>query len=191
MARALNEFLAAATANNIRVNNQYEVECMSGFADIDKVLNKAVMFGQNFSIPGRSHEYASVSFKGFECGNLAVTRMVMETEHTMTMVADLAGEYRRAFLAWQNKTINADIDGGSKFEGDRGVNEQSCVRVRLFAKDNETVTETYKFVNARIQNVGPISLTYEGGEKATFDVTFKSTYWFIEESKDGELIGQK
>lgn len=191
MAHSLAEFLAAANANTIRANNQYEIVATSGYSDVDNVLKTAVMFGQNFTIPGRGIEYASVSYKGYEMTNLVPTRMTMEQEHTMTVIADVNGSYRRAFLAWMNHVINADIAGGSVFEGDRGINEQSIIRIQLFDKDNQTVIETIKLYNVRVTNVGPLSLTYESGDKLTFDVTFKSTYHEIESSLKGELIGQK
>lgn len=182
MAVSLQEFLNTANSNTIRANNQYEVFCTSGYNDIDKVLEIATIYGQNFNIPGRGIEYASVSFKGFEMANIVPTRMTMENEHTMTILCDVNGELRRAFLAWQNSVMNADISGGSVFEGDRGINEKSIIRIHLFDKDNKTVIEKFKFYNVRVSNVGPITLTYEGGDKATFEVTFKSTYWEIEES---------
>lgn len=191
MAHSLAEFLAAANANTIRANNQYEIVATSGYSDVDNVLKTAVMFGQNFTVPGRGIEYASVSYKGYEMTNLVPTRITMENEHTMTVIADVNGSYRRAFLAWMNHVINADIAGGSVFEGDRGINEQSIIRIQLFDKDNQTVIETIKLYNVRVTNVGPLSLTYESGDKLTFDVTFKSTYHEIESSLKGELIGQK
>ena len=191
MAHALQEFLNAANSNTIRANNQYEVECTSGISEIDEVLQKAVMFGSNFSLPNRTIEYASVSYKGYEMTNLVPTRMTMEQEHTMTIKCDVNGEYRRAFLAWMNSVIDADIAGGSVFAGDRGVNENSIVRVRLFDKDNQTVIETYKFYNVRIKSVGNVALTYDGGEVATFEVQFTSTYWQIEKAEKGKLTNQK
>lgn len=191
MAVSLQQFLNTANANTIRANNQYEVYCTSGYSEIDKVLEIATIYGQNFEIPDRGIEYASVSFKGFEMANIVPTKMTMKNEHTMTILCDVNGELRRAFLAWQGKVMNPDISGGSYFEGDRGINEKSIIRVHLFDKDNETVIEKYKFYNVRVSSVGPISLTYDGGDKATFDVTFKSTYWEIEESLNGALIGQK
>ena len=115
----------------------------------------------------------------------------MEQDHTISFLCDVNGELRRAMLAWQGKVMNPDISGGSYFEGDRGINEKSIIRVRLFDKDNETVIEKYKFFNVRISSVGNMTLTYDGGDKATFECTFKSTYWEIEESTKGDLIGQK
>src|SRR5574344_194545 len=191
MAKSLQDFLNAANADTIRANNQFEIIATSGYNDIDKVLQKVTLFGQNFSLPGRGIEYASVSFKGFAMENIVPTRMTMENEHTITMLTDVNGEIRRAFLAWQGKVINPDIEGGSVFEGDRGINQKSIIRLDLFDKDNKTVIEVIKLFNVRITNVGPITLTYDGGDKATFDITCKSTYWTIEEAKNGAFTSQK
>ena len=190
MATALNQFLAAANSNTIRCNNQWEAYFTSGYSDIDAVLKTAVMFGKGFSIPNRTVEYASVHYKGFEMANIVPTHMTMEHEHSMTIQADVNGEYRRAFLAWQGKVMNPDIEGGSVFEGDRSINEKSIIRVHLFDKDNKTVSEIYKFFNVRVAEVGPIELTYEGGDVATFEVKFKSTYWTIEKAAKGALLEQ-
>ena len=191
MAHALKDFLNAANSNTIRSTNQYEIEIQSGYSDIDEVLQTAAMFGQNFTLPNRTLEFASVHYKGAEFGNLVPTTMKWETDHAMTVIADVNGDYRRAFLAWQGKVINPDISGGSKFEGERQINDQSIIRIRLFDSDNETVIETYKFYNVKIASVGGISLQYEGGDKATFEVGFKSTYWEIEKAEKGKLTNQK
>lgn len=190
MATSVNQFLAAATANNVRCNNQWEAEFISGYDDVDAVLKTAVMFGSNFTIPGRGVNYTSVHYKGFEMANLVPTNLTMEHEHSMTVKADVAGEYRRAFLRWQNHVMNANIEGGSVFEGNRAVNPKSNARIHLFAADNKTVNETYKLVNVVVQNVGPITLTYEGGEAASFDITLLSTYWYIEKATEGALTDQ-
>jgi hypothetical protein len=190
MATSVNQFLAAATANNIRCNNQWEAEFISGYDDVDAVLKTAVMFGNNFTIPGRTINYASVSYKGFSMENLVPTNLQMENTHSMDIKADIAGEYRRAFLRWQNHVMNANIEGGSVFEGNRAVNPKSNARIRLFSADNQTVNEVYKLVNIVVTNVGPISLTYDAGDVATFSVEMKSTYWFIEKATEGALTDQ-
>jgi len=190
MATAVNQFLAAATANNIRCDNQWEAEFISGYDDVDAVLKTAVMFGGNFTIPGRTVNYASVSYKGFEMANLVPTNMSMTNEFSMSVKADIKGEYRRAFLRWQNHVMNANIEGGSFFEGNRAVNPKSNARIHLFAADNQTVNETYKLVNVVCSDVGTTSLTYEGGGVATFDITLKSTYWYIEKATEGALTDQ-
>jgi hypothetical protein len=190
MATSINQFLQQATSNTIRSNNQYEVVATSGIAEIDNVLKNAVMFGKNMTLPTRNIEYASLHYKGFECANMVPTHMTMGNEVTININCDTNGEYRRAFLAWQNSVMNADIEGGSVFEGDRGVNEKSIIRVHLLDKDNQTVCETYKFYNVRIKSVGEVSLSYEGGSAAEFSVTCGFTYWNIENAKNGALTSQ-
>ena len=191
MATSLETFLQQTNADNIRANNTYELECYSGYDDIDQVLKTTTMYAKNITMPGRSVEYASVWYKGYECVNLVPTRVNMENDHSMTVYADINGTNRRCFLAWQNKVMNMDIVGGSLFEGDRGVNEKSTIRIRLFDKDNQTVSETMRFYNVTITNVGPITLQYDGGDTASFDVQFKSTFWQLEDSKNGDFIGQR
>lgn len=191
MATPLSKFLQMATADNIRANNTYEIECFSGYSDIDGVLDTVRLFAKNITMPGRNVEYASIWWKGFECTNLVPTRVSMETDHSMTVYADINGTNRRCFLAWQNKVMNMDIEGGSLFEGDRGVNEKSTIRIRLFDKDNETTAETMRFYNVTITSVGPVTLQYDGGDVASFDVGFRSTFWQLEDSKNGDFIGQK
>jgi len=98
-----------------------------------------VLYAQSITLPARGIEYASVSFKGFEMANIVPTKMTMEYDHEITFLDDVNGTLRRAFLAWQGKVMNPAISNGSYFEGDRGINEQSSIRVNLFDKDNETV----------------------------------------------------
>lgn len=77
MATPLSQFLQQTTADNIRSNNTYELECYSGYTDIDNVLKTTVMYAKSTSMPSRSVEYASVWFKGYECVNLVPTRVSM------------------------------------------------------------------------------------------------------------------
>lgn len=191
MAHPLSEFLQAATSDTIRCTNTFEIEASSGYSDVDSVIQKVTLFGQNITIPERSVEYSPVSFKGYEVPNLVPTRMVMQNEHTMSVLADINGEHRRLFLRWMNHVMNADIEGGSLFEGYRGVNEKSTIRIRLFDKYNKDVVETYKFWNVAIKSVGNIQLDYNGGEAAKFDVGFVSSFWQIENPKEGAFKDQR
>ena len=136
MAHSLQEFLNATDSDTIRANTQWEMEATSGVSDIDVVLTKTTLYCQNFNLPNRTLEFANVSYKGAEFTNLVPISMKWETDHTVTVIADVNGENRRAFLAWQAQTINPDIEGGSKFEGDRSINSKSIIRIRLLDKDN-------------------------------------------------------
>lgn len=189
MAHSLQEFLTQATSDTIRCTNQFQISITTGYSDLDAEMETALLFGQSFSVPQRSQEYAEVSFKGYSMP-LVPTRMTMEQEHTMTVLDDVNGTNRRLFLAWMGKVMNPAISEGSLFEGQRGVSE-SVVRLQLFDADNKTVIQTYKFYGVQVGSVGNTQLTYEGGDKSTFDVTFKSIYWNMEDTKKGAFIDQK
>lgn len=132
-----------------------------------------------------------MSFKGYSVPNLVPTRLEMQKEITMTILEDVNGSHRRVFEYIMNHVMNFDIEGGSVFEGDRGVNPNSILRLRLFDKDNKTVIQTYKFYNVHIKNVGETSLTYEGGDAAKFEVTYVCSYWSLEDNKKGTLTNLK
>lgn len=100
-------------------------------------MEDTLLYGQSFSIPKRSNEYANVAFKGYEMP-MVPTKMTMDQEHTMTVLDDVNGSNRRLFLAWLGKIINPAIDEGSVFEGNRAVS-QSIIRLELFDTDNKTV----------------------------------------------------
>ena len=144
MAHSLEEFLAKANSDTIRCTNQFQINITTGYDDIDSYMQETLLYGQSFSIPTRSNEYAEVSFKGYSMP-LVPTRLTMEQEHTMTVLDDVNGSNRRLFYAWLGKVINPAISDGSLFEGNRGVSE-SIIRLELFDKDNKTIIQTYKFI---------------------------------------------
>lgn len=178
MAKALNEYLNRLSTNQVRTTNMFEMYITSGFSDIDAVLANITMYGHGFSIPQRTTNYQEVSFKG-----MAVpipTNQAFEQDHTMTVNADANGEIRRAFLAWQGKTWDPDIEGGSVFAGDRRLNTGSIIRIHLLDNDMESVSEIYKLIGVRIASVGPLAVSNTDASVSTFDVQFKSVYHQIE-----------
>lgn len=190
MARSVAEFLNQATQDTIRCTNQFEVKWTSGIQELDQIMEDTMIYGQSFSIPKRGVEYAEVSFKGFSVPNLVPTRITEDQEITMNIIEDVNGTNRRIFETAMNHVMNFDIAGGSVFEGDRGVNPNSILRLELFDKDNKTVIQTYKFWNVHVKEVGATSLDYNGGDVAKFDVIFVCSYWEIESTK-GALTNLK
>lgn len=178
MARALNEFLNKLTTNQIRTTNMFELYITSGYSDVDAVLKDITMYGQGFEIPSRTTSYADVSFKGYAFP--IPTNQQMTNEHSMTVNADANGEIRRAFLAWQSKTWDPDIEGGSILKGDRRLNTGSIMRINLLDNDMETISESYKLVGVRIADVGALTVSNTEASVSTFTVSFRSTYWQIE-----------
>lgn len=189
MAHSLQEFLTACNSDTIRCTNQFQISITTGYSDIDAQMENTLLYGQSFSVPQRQIEYTDVSFKGYSMP-LVPTRMTMEQEHTMSVLDDVNGTNRRLFLAWMGKVMNPAISDGSLFEGDRGIS-QSVIRLELFDKDNKTVIQTYKFQGVQVTSVGNTALTYEGGDKAAFDVSFKSIFWECENHTNGVFTEQK
>lgn len=150
-----------------------------------------MIFGQSFVIPKRSVNYAPVSFKGYEIPNLVPTNIDMTKETTIEMLDDTDGSIRRAFFAWMNHVMNFDISGGSVFEGDRGVNDNSVIRLKLFDKTNKRISQIYKFYNVTIKDVGETSLSYTGGDASKFSVIIGCTYWEIAQANDGSITNLK
>ena len=178
MAKALNEYLNRLSTNQVRTTNMFEMYVTTGFSDIDAVLANITMYGHGFSIPSRTTNYAEVSFKG-----MAVpipTNQAFEQDHSMTVNADANGEIRRAFLAWQAKTWDPDIEGGSVFAGDRRLNTGSIIRIHLLDNDMESISEVYKLIGVRISSVGALAVSNTDANVSTFDVQFKSVYNQIE-----------
>lgn len=182
MALPVNSFITELTQNSIRTQNMFELEITSGYSDVDEIIKNITMFGQNFQIPGRTQNFAEVSFKGYAVP--IPTNIQMEQEHTMTVNADVNGNLRRAFMLWQHKVSDMAISQGTYLGGDKRLAANSLIRINLLDYNMEVPVEVYKLWGVKIQNVGPLQMSNVGADVATFDVTFKSVYWEVEEVKD-------
>lgn len=190
MAKALNEYLNRLSTNQVRTTNMFEMYITTGFSDIDAVLANITMYGQGFELPTRTTNYSDVSFKGYAFP--IPTSQGMQTEHSMTVNADANGEIRRAFLAWQSKTWDPDIEGGSILKGDRRLNTGSVIRIHLLDNDMESISEVYKMVGVRISDVGALTVSNVDASVSQFTVNFRSIFWQIEKGtvKAGALAEQ-
>lgn len=178
MAVNLQEFLGQVNKNGgIRTQNLFELYVSTGYPEIDDVLGKITIYGQGFEIPARTIDYNIVGFKAYDVP--IAGKFTMAQEHEFTVNADMDGEIRRAFLAWQAKTVNPAISDGSLFEGDRNINLGSVVRIHLLG-NNGQVTEIYKLLGVKVRNVGPLSVSNTDAGVATFSVSLESIYWEIE-----------
>lgn len=179
MAESLQNFLGKLSTNQLRTTNLFELEISSGYPEIDEVIKPITMYGEGFTLPSRTQNYADVGFKGF---NVPVpTNLTMEQNHSLTVRADSDGEIRRAFLAWQGKTSNPAISLGSVFEGDKRLNTAGVIRVKLLAsEDSSSVSEIYKMIGVKIENVGGLQVSNADASVSTFEVSFRSIYWEIE-----------
>lgn len=190
MAESLQNFLGKLSTNQLRTTNLFELEVSSGYSEVDEVLKPITMYGQGFTLPTRTQNFADVGFKGYMVP--VPTNMTMEQTHTMTVRADSNGEIRRAFLAWQAKTSDPAISDGSVFAGDKRLNTSSTIRIKLLAsEDSSTVTEIYEMIGVKIEAVNGFNVSNDDASVATFDVSFRSVYWQIQPgSASGKLANQ-
>lgn len=179
MAIPLQAFLGKLSQNQVRTTNMFSMEVSSGYAEIDDILQDIEMYGEGFTLPNRSQEYADVAFKGYPVP--VPTIMKMEQTHSMTVRADNNGDFRRAFLAWAGKTADPAISNDSVFAGDRRLNTAGVIRIKLLSQvDNTTVTEVYKMVGVKIESVGGLEVSNTNAAVSQFTVQFRSVYWEIE-----------
>lgn len=188
--QSLYNFMDQLNRNNVRTQNLFEMRVfipnlLTNKLDINgsvltKYLNPNFTFyGQGFELPSRSLQYADVGFKGFTVP--VPTVMKMTQDHSVTINADINGEMRRAFLAWQALTMNPQIDdNGGYFEGNRHLADSSKIRISLLDPiygDAQHVIETYTLYGVTVQEVGTMAFSNSGSDVATFTVQFKSQYW--------------
>ena len=186
MAKSLLNFLTEIQNQGVRTSNMFEIEISSGYPEVDMLLENVTMWGKNFTLPNRAQEYADVNFKGYPIP--IPTKMTMEREHTLSVIADADGILRRAFLLWQGMVTDPAISDGSLFAGDKRPPANSFIRIRLLDQDMETVSETYKMVGIGVSQVGGYQVSNDDANVSTFDVQFKSVYWEIESSESPKGI---
>ena len=204
MAESLYNFMAQLNKNNVRTQNLFEMRVFiphdlrnaSGYQGIkltDFFNPNLTYYGQNFSLPGRTINTAPVGFKGFTVP--VPTTMAMDQQHTVTMNADINGDLRRAFLAWQSCTMNPQIDvNGGFFEGNRHLDNTSKIYIALIDPsytDTHSVQDIYEIDGVFISNVGPMNFSNTESGIATFDVQFTSQYWQVVNNSNNDGIGSK
>ena len=174
-----------AQALNAYNNDQVMTQTMwyvEPIAIKENYLSYMQIYGQNFTVPARTNEFAPVSYRGYEIPTPTV--MKMDQDHTITINADVHHYLRRGFLNWQARAIDPRITlQESSFSADRrptaGVGE-SGLRLYLLAPNYTDAEMKIRMYGVRVQNVGPISLSNTDGGIATFEVGFKSVYWETE-----------
>jgi len=181
MAKSLNKFLNEVQQKGVRLQNYYELEIISGYDDVDKVLEKIDIWAETAEVPSRTQEYTDLPYNGYPLQ--IPTTFLMQNEHALTIRSDMHGNIRKAFLKWMAYVTDPAISQGSGLGGDKRIPANSYVRMHLLASDMETRVETYKLMGVGVQEVGIMSLSNATAEVATFDVTLKSQFHEIENNQ--------
>lgn len=209
---SLYHFMQQLNSNNVRTQNLFEMRIWipsflnsnnkypSG-GELTRFFNPNFTFyGTGFELPARTLQYQDVGFKGFTVPVPTVLKMTQE--HSVTINADINGDMRRAFLAWQALTMNPQIDDeGGYFEGNRQLEHSGKIRIHLLdptyahPSDKESIIEQYTLYGVTVQEVGTMTFSNTEAGLATFNVIFKSQYWqyggTFDRDKDAELKDAK
>lgn len=156
-------------------------------------LTNMQIYGQGFTVPNRTNEFADVNYRGYNIPTPTVLKM--EQTHTVQINCDVDQHLRRGFLAWQACAIDPAINGQvTSFASDRrptaGVGSGS-LRVALLAPDYETEEMAVMIYGVRVESVGSITLSHSDGGIATFEVGFRSVFWeldwFVQNGADSNV----
>ncbi len=185
MAVSIQKFFNQLKTDQIRTQNMYEVRVHSDISEVDQFFdgqgengNRITMYADGFAVPERTQEFTEVSFKGYPVPVPTVIKMGQD--HTMTIRADVAGNFRRGFLTWAAAVADPAIENGTLFAGDRRFNEASYIQVSLLGNGMDVPVETYRIVGVKISSVGALTMSNNDSGVATFEVGFKSLYWYVE-----------
>ena len=203
---SLNQFLTKLGKSQLRTTNLFEIRVelpqqlrnMPDFRELfyTNTGNILTMYGESFTLPNRTIEFANAGFKGYDVPIPTVMRM--EQDHTMTVRADMQGNNRRAFLAWQAWCIDPKIavDGTGTgdvrkglFQGNRRYEATSKLVIRLLNSDMTSAAEEYHMYGVKISSVGGLTVSNTDAGISTFDVGFKSVYWQLENPQPDNFAG--
>ena len=177
LAQALNQY----NSDQVMTQNMWFIK----FYNVPNgdIICRSQIYGKGFTVPSRTNNFESVQYRGYEIPT--PTTIAMNNSHSIDIVADSAGQLRNAFLQWQAHALDPTIlTQGTSFAADRrptaGVGAAS-VRVTLLAPDMITAMTVVDIYGVRVESVGDITLSNEGGSIATFSVGLKSVFWEIQQ----------
>lgn len=158
-------------------------------------------FGQGFTIPSRTINYADVGFQGYTVP--VPTTMSFGTTHDMTFNDDMSGSLRSIFALWQNATINGNIEHGNfegnRFTGNATTTYSANLKVYLLSNEYDTsaVNTTafgeknlgYELKGVTVANIGETTLSNVSKEVASLPITLRSQYWTMFNFDPNEVTG--
>lgn len=208
----LQNFVSSVNKYGVRTQNTFRMKIslpslpgMDNFSarltrshqDIMKILDHELFcYGQGFTLPARTIEYADAFFQGYPVP--VPTVMKFGTTHEMTFNDDATGTLRNIMYLWQNMTINGNVSDGN-FEGNRYGYDLATLTVYLTNNEYDTKTNistsaltprplAYKLHGVTVANIGETTLSNTESGIATLPVTLRSQYFELTEYVD-DLTG--
>jgi len=180
MAKTLQDFLNIVQKKGVRKQNQFQLEIITGFSDVDDALKDVTIWASSMEVPGRQQEYVDMPYQGYPLK--IAGKFTMTQEHPFSIRTDASGDIRKAFLKWMSYVTNPAIGEGSNMGGDKRIPAGSYLRMKMLGEDMDTVVETYKLVGVGCADVGTLAMSNETADLATFDVSIVSQFWELEDN---------
>ena len=180
MSKSLQQFMTAMQTKGVRTQNLFQLEIITGYSDVDKVLEDFTIWAETAEVPGRQQEFADIPYQGYPFQ--IPTKMTMTQEHSFTVRSDAHGDIRKAFLKWMSYVSDPAISQGSILGGDKRIPVNASIRMFMMDSTMEKVLETYKLNGCGVMDVGTIAMTNADVAIATFDVNIKSQFWELQDN---------
>lgn len=149
---------------NPQRNYEFEVELVGSVAGGDlPILTQRV---QTAAIPETTVETFEINFKGNKTRHSG--RDGSGGTFSVTFWEDEDNSIYRFHKEWMENGLNNSQGGG----GSTRDQYAAQMLVRRFAHDSETVTQLNRMTNVFPSSIGELSLTYDGSEVATIDITY-------------------
>lgn len=158
-------------------------------------------FGQGFTLPARTINYADVGFQGYMVP--VPTTMSFGTTHAMTFNDDMSGSLRSIFALWQNATINGNVESGN-FEGNRFTGNSlttytADLKIYLLSNEYENTPVNFSAFGEKnlgyilkgvtVASIGETTLSNTAKEVAILPIEFRSQYWQMFNFNSSEIQG--
>lgn len=159
-----------------RANLFYYKPAVPALVQNDVGLEKMTYLVKSTSLPMRSLEEVLVQWQGFDFPFAGKSTF---SEFTMTFNVDREAKVKKTFENWINLIHNPETNTYA-------LTEMYMIdqRIQLLGYQGEVVLE-YKLHNAWPRESGPIELSYDSTEIATFDVTWRYTHHTLSYSESG------
>jgi hypothetical protein len=171
----LSEFYATLRARGAKLTHQFQFNIINtGIGEIDTLLSELTMWAKGSSVPGRTQNFAPISYLAYEFS--VPTNFAMTNTMTLEINCDSAMRIRDALLLWEGIFSDPDIEGGSAGGGIKNISP-AVGKLYLMNDRMDEVTHEYELVGLYPTNVGEIGTSNVDSNIATFQAEFRYQYW--------------
>lgn len=156
--KSLKNFLKTIDKFGVQVTNNFEVN----FSALDDIT----FFVQSINIPSQEITVSEISYNGRKIEVPVFYDQMREIN--VTVINDGNGYIFSSLTNICMTDINSDkVDTGN------------IITIKALTGDKNYKGTLYKFFGVRLTSVDSLEYNYEGGDKSTFNITFKCNYFTV------------